>query len=84
MQYNGCMTILRKCDKTITVRVTEADSLAIHARAHGAGLSLSEYVRASALGQLVTVPATAAAPAGTTVVVKRRYLVSSSDGDDAA
>lgn len=87
------MTILPKHAKAITVRLTESDSLAIHARALRAGLSLSAYARRAMLGQLDTVPAqpTAAAPVPTLAMplaaptrTASRYLVSSSDGDDPA
>ena len=80
------MTILPKRTKAITIRLSEADSLVIHGRALSAGMSLSEYIRTTALGAQPTLtPAPTPVPAvATQPIVARRYLVSSSDGDDAA
>ena len=81
------MTI-RKRDKTLTIRLTEAESRAIHGKAVLAGLSLSDYVRTAALERgeslmpVMQAPITIELPHAAPVT--RRYLVSSSEGDDAA
>ncbi len=84
-----CMTILPPQTTAITVKLTESDSATIHARALAAHLSLSEYVRRASLGTLApqnAPQAPVAAPVAPSIVspLARRYLVSSSDGDDAA
>jgi len=79
----GVMTTRRRA-RAMTLRLTEAEWLAVHDRAARATMSLSEYARLALLGGKAQPAPTPQAP---TIVerprVPSRYL-SSSDGDDAA